>query len=185
MTDDSDLIIAANSGDKDSQELLIKKYKYLVRQKAASYYISGGDNEDIIQEGMIGLFKAIRDYKKGHDTTFHTFAALCINRQILTAIKASNRFKHGPLNSFVNIDDNNIELNGSDPESLFINRETTSIFEYNMHKVLSPLEEKVLNLRIAGNSYAEIAKLLDKNVKVVDNTIQRVRRKVEKLIEED
>jgi RNA polymerase sporulation-specific sigma factor len=158
MTDDSDLIIAANSGDKDSQELLIKKYKYLVRQKAASYYISGGDNEDIIQEGMIGLFKAIRDYKKGHNTTFHTFAALCINRQILTAIKASNRFKHSPLNSFVNID-NNIEQNCSNPESLFINRETKSTFENNMHKVLSPLEEKVLNLRITGNSYAEIAKL--------------------------
>lgn len=169
-----------------AQEELIRRYKKLVRIKASAYFLPGGDWEDIIQEGMIGLFKAIRDYSPDYEVQFNSFAALCINRQIISAIKASTRLKHIPLNASLAFDflDTEEEDTSPDPEALFIDREEKTDIEHHIRKALSPLEERVLALHMNGRSYGEIALILDKNVKAIDNTIQRVRRKVGKIIEE-
>ncbi|MCL2398902.1 MAG: sigma-70 family RNA polymerase sigma factor [Defluviitaleaceae bacterium] len=169
-----------------AQEELIRRYKKLVKIKASAYFLPGGDWEDIIQEGMIGLFKAIRDYSSNYDVQFNSFAALCINRQIISAIKASTRLKHIPLNASLAFDfvDTEDEDTSPNPETLFIDREEKTDIEQHIRKALSPLEEKVLALHMNGRSYAEIAQLLNKNVKAIDNTIQRVRRKVGKIMEE-
>lgn len=190
------IVEQARKGDPIAQEILIKKYKNFVRSKARSYFLIGADREDIVQEGMIGLFKAMRDYQPDKVTSFKSFAELCIKRQIITAIKTATRQKHIPLNSYVSLnkpvyDDesdrtlydvmssSSKELN---PEHLIIKREELSHIEEKMGEVLSDLEWKVLNAYLEGKSYQEISVEMNKHVKSVDNALQRVKKKLEKFL---
>ena len=194
--DDEFIVEQARSGDPKAQEFLIKKYKNFVRSKARSYFLIGADREDIVQEGMIGLFKAMRDYQPDKVTSFKSFAELCIKRQIITAIKTATRQKHIPLNSYVSLNkplhheecDRTLydimtsscrELN---PEHLIIKREELSHIEEKMGEVLSDLEWKVLNAYLEGKSYHEISIEMNKHVKSVDNALQRVKKKLEKYL---
>ena len=186
----------AKEGDSSAQEYLIKKYKNFVRSKARSYFLIGADKEDIIQEGMIGLFKAIRDYQPDKIASFRSFAELCITRQIITAIKTATRQKHIPLNSYVSLnrpvfdeesDRTLIDIlsgrNNVDPEALLISREEVKNIESKIGEMLSELEWEVLTSYIQGKSYQEIAEDLDRHVKSIDNALQRVKRKLEKYLE--
>ncbi len=192
---DEDVLKLINSNDKLAQDYIINKYKDLVKVKARPYFIIGADKEDIVQEGMIGLFKAIRDYKPDKLVSFGVFAELCITRQIITAIKAATRQKHIPLNSYVSLNkpffDDEVgntfldvlaERKITNPEELFINREEKSYIESYIGKSLSELERRVLLLYLQGISYAEIAKRIRKDEKSIDNALQRVRRKVLKIL---
>lgn len=190
------IVEQARKGDPKAQEILIKKYKNFVRSKARSYFLIGADREDIVQEGMIGLFKAMRDYQPDKVTSFKSFAELCIKRQIITAIKTATRQKHIPLNSYVSLnkpvydDDSDRTLydvmsSGSkelNPEHLIIKREELSHIEEKMGEVLSDLEWKVLNAYLEGKSYQEISAEMNKHVKSVDNALQRVKKKLEKFL---
>jgi len=177
-------------------EYLINKYKNFVRAKARSYFLIGADREDIIQEGMIGLYKAIRDFRVEKLTSFRAFAELCITRQIITAIKTATRQKHIPLNSYVSLNkpiyDEESDrtlldiLSGtkvSDPEELVISQEEFNAIEKKMGEFLSELEWQVLNYYLEGKSYQEIADELDRHVKSIDNALQRVKRKLERYLE--
>ncbi len=194
---DEDVIQEAKVGNEKALEYLINKYKSFVRAKARTYFLIGADREDIIQEGMIGLFKAIRDYKGDKLSSFRAFAELCITRQIITAIKTATRQKHIPLNSYVSLNkpifdeesdrtlmDVISEENISDPEELVINREEFIGIENKMGEILSSLEWEVLTSYLEGKSYQEIAEDLDRHVKSIDNALQRVKRKLEKYLEE-
>ncbi|OPX45938.1 RNA polymerase sigma-H factor [Ruminiclostridium hungatei] len=194
---DEDVIQEAKAGSENALEYLINKYKSFVRAKARTYFLIGADREDIIQEGMIGLFKAIRDYKGDKLSSFRAFAELCITRQIITAIKTATRQKHIPLNSYVSLNkpifdeesdrtlmDVISEENISDPEELLINREEFLGIENKMGEILSSLEWEVLTSYLEGKSYQEIAEDLDRHVKSIDNALQRVKRKLEKYLEE-
>ncbi len=194
---DEDVIQEAKVGNEKALEYLINKYKSFVRAKARTYFLIGADREDIIQEGMIGLFKAIRDYKGDKLSSFRAFAELCITRQIITAIKTATRQKHIPLNSYVSLNkpifdeesdrtlmDVISEENISDPEELVINREEFLGIENKMGEILSSLEWEVLTSYLEGKSYQEIAEDLDRHVKSIDNALQRVKRKLEKYLEE-
>ena len=190
------IVEQARKGDPKAQEMLIKKYKNFVRSKARSYFLIGADREDIVQEGMIGLFKAMRDYQPNKVTSFKSFAELCIKRQIITAIKTATRQKHIPLNSYVSLnkpvyDDESdrtlydVMSSGSkelNPEHLIIKREELSHIEEKMGEVLSDLEWKVLNAYLEGKSYQEISLEMNKHVKSVDNALQRVKKKLEKFL---
>ena len=190
------IVEQARKGDPKAQELLIKKYKNFVRSKARSYFLIGADREDIVQEGMIGLFKAMRDYQPDKVTSFKSFAELCIKRQIITAIKTATRQKHIPLNSYVSLnkpvydDDSDRTLydvmssssKELNPEHLIIKREELSHIEEKMGEVLSDLEWKVLNAYLEGKSYQEISIEMNKHVKSVDNALQRVKKKLEKFL---
>lgn len=193
---DEEIVEDARNGDLDAQEYLIKKYKNFVRAKARSYFLIGADKEDIIQEGMIGLFKAIRDFKADKLSSFRAFAELCITRQIITAIKTATRQKHIPLNSYVSLNkpiyDEESDrtlldvLSGakaSDPEELIISREELGHIESKIGEILSDLEWKVLMSYLQGKSYQEIAEDLDRHVKSIDNALQRVKRKLERYLE--
>jgi RNA polymerase sporulation-specific sigma factor len=186
----------AKSGDTIALEFLINKYKNFVKAKARSYFLIGADREDIIQEGMIGLYKAIRDFRDDKLSSFRAFAELCITRQIITAIKTATRQKHIPLNSYVSLNkpiyDEDSDrtlldiLSGTkitDPEELMINREEYNDIEYKMGEILSELEWKVLTLYLEGKSYQEIAVDLERHVKSIDNALQRVKRKLERYLE--
>ncbi|MBE0450027.1 MAG: RNA polymerase sporulation sigma factor SigH [Clostridia bacterium] len=193
--DEEIVVELARKGDPKAQEQLIRKYKNFVRSKARAYFLIGADREDIVQEGMIGLFKAIRDFQPDKVTSFRSFAELCIKRQIITAIKTATRQKHIPLNSYVSLNKpifdeesdrtlydmmmNSKELN---PEHLVIKREELSQIEEKMGEVLSDLEWKVLNAYLEGKSYNEISLEMDKHVKSVDNALQRVKKKLEKFL---
>ena len=179
-----------------AQEYLIVKYKNFVRSKARSYFLIGADREDIIQEGMIGLYKAIRDYRGDKLSSFRAFADLCITRQIITAIKTATRQKHIPLNSYVSLNkpiyDEDSDrtlmdvLSGmriTDPEELIISQEEIDDIELKMGEILSPLEWKVLTYYLDGKSYQEIAEILGRHVKSIDNALQRVKRKLERYLE--
>ena len=194
---DEDVILEAKVGNEKALEYLINKYKSFVRAKARTYFLIGADREDIIQEGMIGLFKAIRDYKGDKLSSFRAFAELCITRQIITAIKTATRQKHIPLNSYVSLNkpifdeesdrtlmDIISEESISDPEALVINREEFLGIENKMGEILSSLEWEVLTSYLDGKSYQEIAEELDRHVKSIDNALQRVKRKLEKYLEE-
>jgi RNA polymerase sporulation-specific sigma factor len=178
-------------------EYLVDKYKNFVRAKARSYFLIGADKEDIIQEGMIGLFKAIRDYKLDKLTSFRAFAELCITRQIITAIKTATRQKHIPLNSYVSLnkpvydeesDRTLIDILSTtkitNPEEIIISREEFIFIEKKMGEILSSLEWKVLMAYLEGKSYQEIAVELKRHVKSIDNALQRVKRKLEKYLED-
>ncbi|WP_334292703.1 RNA polymerase sporulation sigma factor SigH [Geosporobacter ferrireducens] len=193
---DEEVVEDARNGDAKAQEYLIKKYKNFVRAKARSYFLIGADREDIIQEGMIGLFKAIRDFRSDKLSSFRAFAELCITRQIITAIKTATRQKHIPLNSYVSLNkpiyDEESDrtlldvLSGakiSDPEELIISREELGHIESKIGEILSDLEWKVLMSYLQGKSYQEIAEDLDRHVKSIDNALQRVKRKLERYLE--
>lgn len=193
---DETIVEAAREGDDAAQEFLINKYKNFVRAKARSYFLIGADREDIIQEGMIGLYKAIRDFRNDKLASFRAFAELCITRQIITAIKTATRQKHIPLNSYVSLNkpiyDEESDrtlldvLSGTkvtDPEELVISREEFVDIEHKMGEFLSDLEWKVLMSYLDGRSYQEIAKDLRRHVKSIDNALQRVKRKLERYLE--
>ena len=193
---DEEIVSLAKNGDTIALEFLIGKYKNFVRSKARTYFLIGADREDIIQEGMIGLYKAIRDYRYDRQTSFHSFAEICVTRQIITAIKTATRQKHMPLNSYVSLNkpvyEDESERTLSDvitqgkagnPEELFIDQEDFLDIESTMQRILSPLEQDVVNLYLEGKSYVEIAHELDRHVKSVDNALQRVKRKLEQYLE--
>ena len=195
MMIDEDVVEFAREGDDTALEYLINKYKNFVRAKARSYFLIGADREDIIQEGMIGLYKAIRDFRMDKLSSFRAFAELCITRQIITAIKTATRQKHIPLNSYVSLnkpiydDDSDRTLldiiSGSrisDPEELIISREEFDDIEEKMGEILSSLEWKVLMSYLEGKSYQEIAEDLKRHVKSIDNALQRVKRKLERYL---
>lgn len=194
---DEDIIKDAKAGDAVALEFLINKYKSFVRAKARTYFLIGADREDIIQEGLIGLYKAIRDFRGDKLSSFRAFAELCITRQIITAIKTATRQKHIPLNSYISLNkpifdeesdrtllDVICEENISDPEEMIINREEFNGIEVKMGEILSGLEWEVLSLYLQGKSYQEVAVDLDRHVKSIDNALQRVKRKLEKYLEE-
>lgn len=194
---DEDIVDLAQQGEQFAVEFLVDKYKNFVRAKARSYFLIGADKEDIIQEGMIGLFKAIRDYKLDKLTSFRAFAELCITRQIITAIKTATRQKHIPLNSYVSLnkpvydeesDRTLIDILSTtritNPEEIIISREEFIFIEKKMGEILSSLEWKVLMAYLEGKSYQEIAVDLKRHVKSIDNALQRVKRKLEKYLED-
>lgn len=193
---DEEVVEFARAGDNAAQEYLINKYKNFVRAKARSYFLIGADREDIIQEGMIGLYKAIRDFRMDKLSSFRAFAELCITRQIITAIKTATRQKHIPLNSYVSLnkpiydEDSDRTLldviSGSkvtDPEELIVSQEEFDNIEEKMSEILSSLEWQVLMSYLEGKSYQEIARDLDRHVKSIDNALQRVKRKLERYLE--
>jgi RNA polymerase sporulation-specific sigma factor len=170
---------------------LMEKYKPLVRRKTNALYLIGGEREDLIQEGMIGLFKAVRDFREDKDTSFYHFAELCINRQLYSALQASNRKKHQPLNSYVSL---SAELQGDgetmenlligytdNPEEMVIEQELWGEFQKSLWSNLSKMEQRVLRLYLDGNSYIQIAERMDKTPKSIDNALQRIRQKIETL----
>lgn len=194
--EDEMIVELVHQGDSKALDYLIHKYKNFVRAKARSYFLVGADREDIVQEGMIGLYKAIRDFKEDKQSSFKAFAELCITRQMITAIKMATRQKHIPLNCYVSLDKPIYEddsartlmdvLSGAkmtNPEELIINREEFDHMEEKMTELLSDLERKVLLLYLEGRSYQEISEELNRHVKSIDNALQRVKRKLEKYVE--
>lgn len=190
---DEELVRIIKDGDKNALEYLIVKYKDLVQMKVSRYYIVGAEREDIVQEGLIGLFKAIKNFEDGKHNSFKSFANLCVERQLITAIKSSNRQKHIPLNSYLSLNNSNPEneeddkslleiLNSTqeDPLETITKKEYYQNVEAVMNKYLSGFEKQVLNRYMNGESYVEIAEKLDTPVKSVDNAIQRIRKKAMK-----
>ena len=194
---DEEIVNLCHEGDSLAVEFLLNKYKNFVRSKARSYFLIGADHEDIVQEGMIGLYKAIRDFKQEKLSSFRAFAELCITRQIITAIKTATRQKHIPLNSYVSLNkplydeesdrtllDILMEGTNSNPEDMIINQENLGNIHRKINEVLSGLEQEVLSAYLDGKSYQEIAEALGRHVKSIDNALQRVKRKLEKYLEE-
>lgn len=193
---DSELAGLAQADDTRALVTMLERYEDFVRLKSRSYFLIGADRDDIVQEGMIGLYKAVRDYREDREASFKAFAEICITRQIITAIKTATRQKHAPLNSYVSL--NNPISESDDPDRLFMDflsdktldpgevvisvEEAESIRE-NFRQMLSDLETKVLRLYIEGRSYQEIAEALDRHVKSIDNALQRIKRKVEQHLE--
>lgn len=193
--DEDEIVKKAQSGNVLAEDYLVKKYKRFAKTKARSYFLVGADNEDVIQEGMIGLFKAIRDYKPSRNASFSVFANMCIQRQIITAIKTATRQKHQPLNYYISLNkpvyDEESErtlldmLKGDkilDPEILLISKEQVKIIDSVINDVLSGLELEVLKNYLSGDSYKEISKKIGKSVKSIDNALQRVKKKLEKVL---
>ncbi len=196
MTDEQ-IVKLAQAADGTALEYLLNKYKNFVRSKARSYFLIGADHEDIVQEGMIGLYKAIRDYKEEKLSSFRAFAELCITRQIITAIKTATRQTHIPLNSYVSLNkpiydeesdrtllDVITEGWAKNPEELLINREDIGAIEGKIGEMLSGLEKQVLLRYLEGKSYQEISQEMGRHVKSIDNALQRVKRKLQKYLEE-
>jgi RNA polymerase sporulation-specific sigma factor len=192
---DEEVVLEAKDGNDRAQEYLITKYENFVKAKAKSYFLIGADKEDIYQEGMIGLYKAIRDFKPDKLSSFKAFAELCVTRQIITAIKTATRQKHIPLNTYVSLNKPIYEeesdrtlldvlagLKITDPEELIISQEQMAHIENEISKVLSELELEVLTSYLDGKSYQEIACDLDRHAKSIDNALQRVKRKLEKCL---
>lgn len=193
---DEEVVEFAREGDDYALEYLINKYKNFVRAKARAYFLIGADREDIIQEGMIGLYKAIRDFRLDKLSSFRAFAELCITRQIITAIKTATRQKHIPLNSYISLNKPVYEEDSdrtlldvisvakvADPEEMIISREEYYDIEEKMGEILSSLEWKVLISYLEGKSYQEIAEDLKRHVKSIDNALQRVKRKLGRYLE--
>jgi RNA polymerase sporulation-specific sigma factor len=193
---DEEIVAQAKSGDNRAQEYLISKYEKFVKGKAKSYFLIGADKEDIYQEGMIGLYKAIRDFNPEKLTSFKVFAEICVVRQIITAIKTATRQKHIPLNTYVSLNKPIYEeesertlldvlagLKITDPEELMISKEQMAYIEEKISKVLSGLELEVLRSYLDGKSYQEIASDLERHSKSIDNALQRVKRKLEKCLD--
>ena len=189
---DEEVVCIAQKGNKKAQEYMINKYESCVKAKAKSYFLIGADKEDIYQEGMIGLYKAIRDFNSGRQASFKAFAELCISRQIITAIKTATRQKHIPLNTYISLskpiyDDESdrtlLDILSSirvcNPEELIVSQEEMVQIEKYMAKSLSELEKQVLNSYMDGKTYQEIACTLDRDAKSIDNALQRVKRKLE------
>ena len=196
MTDEQ-VVLLAQEPDSLALEYLLNKYKNIVRTKARSYFLIGADHEDIVQEGMIGLYKAIRDYRAEKLSSFRAFAELCVTRQIITAIKTATRQKHIPLNSYISLNkpiyeedsdrtllDVITEEGMSNPEEMIIDREDLSLIEGKIGQMLSDLEKDVLVRYMEGKSYVEIADEMHRHVKSIDNALQRIKRKLLKYLEE-
>jgi len=184
---DEQLIVRMRDGDEEVAQYLLDKYKYLVRKKARAMYLVGGETDDLIQEGMLGVFKAVRDYREERDASFFTFARLCIDRQLYNAIQSSNRQKHRPLNSYVSLSDEEFEmelrqLSEQNPEAIIIDQENAAGMERRIKDRLSSFENEVLNLYLEGLDYIHIAEQLDKPPKSIDNALQRIRSKVKSCI---
>ena len=189
---DEQLIQRLRKGDKNIMDYIMEKYKNLVRKEANAMYLLGGENDDLIQEGMIGLFKAVQDYNVEQDTSFYSFAKLCITRQMYSAIEASKRKKHSPLNSYISLYDSSEEQGSlmetmaagqeSNPEELLVSREYAQLLEMKLEESLSALENRVLYLHLLGTDYKTIARLLDKSPKTIDNALQRIKGKTEKIL---
>ena len=194
---DEELILRIRDGEEKITDYIMEKYKHLVRSKAGSMYILGADREDLIQEGMIGLFKAIRDYDIGRDASFATFADLCVARQMYTAVQAAGRKKHAPLNSYVSLYAGNgsdkteeekelldslVSRDEQNPEELLIDRENVERIEKAIESELSSFERQVLDLYLTGMKYTEIARVLGKDDKSTDNALQRCRSKIRKAL---
>lgn len=196
---DDELVLRARAGDDTALEHLLNRYKNFARVKARSYFLIGADKEDIVQEGMIGLYKAIRDFRPDKLSSFRAFAELCITRQIITAIKTATRQKHIPLNSYVSLtrpmpQDDGSEQDrvlvdvltlgaNSDPVELVISREEIDSMQTAFREILSDLEAHVLHLYLEGKSYQDIAESMKRRVKSIDNALQRIKRKVEMHVE--
>ena len=194
---DEQIVKLAQDADGAALEYLLNKYKNFVRTKARSYFLIGADHEDIVQEGMIGLYKAIRDYRAEKLSSFRAFAELCVTRQIITAIKTATRQKHIPLNSYISLNkpiyeedsdrtllDVITEEGMSNPEEMIIDREDLSMIEGRIGQMLSGLEKQVLVRYMEGKSYVEIAEEMGRHVKSIDNALQRIKRKLLKYLEE-
>ncbi|MEE0300735.1 MAG: RNA polymerase sporulation sigma factor SigH [Blautia sp.] len=187
---DEELIARLRNGETIIEDYLMEKYKGLVRQKARAMFLIGGDTDDLIQEGMIGLFKAVRDFQPGREATFATFARMCIDRQIYSAIQNSNRQKHLPLNSYVSLNQEDEsspiwELSVENPEEIIIDQETTRDLQQKISDYLSPMENKVLDLYLKGEGYVEIGRILGKSPKSIDNALQRIRAKIREVISQN
>ena len=191
MTDEQ-LIGKLRGGDSHIIDYIMEKYKNLVRKEANAMYLLGGENDDLIQEGMIGLFKAVQDYDTQQETSFYSFAKLCITRQMYSAIEASKRKKHSPLNSYISLYESSEEQGSltetmaagqeSNPEELLVSREYAQLLEMKLEESLSDLENRVLYLHLLGTDYRTIARLLDKSPKTIDNALQRIKGKTEKIL---
>ena len=194
---DEDIVELAQEADGAALEYLLNKYKNFVRTKARSYFLIGADHEDIVQEGMIGLYKAIRDYRRDKLKSFRAFAELCITRQIITAIKTATRQKHIPLNNYVSLNrpiydedsdrtllDVITEETPTNPEEMLIDREDLSVIEGRIGEMLSDLEKEVLVRYMEGKSYVEISDEMGRHVKSIDNALQRIKRKLLKYLKE-
>lgn len=193
MTDEV-LAGLAQAGDREAEDILIRRYVEMIRGKAHLYFIVGADSEDVIQEGMIGLFKAIHDYSGNREATFKTFAELCINRQILTAVKTASRRKHQPLNDSVSLSTPVDETGGgtleeslggdmaSNPEVVFMENTLSSLLTDENSTLFSSMERRVLKEYLAGRKYPEIAQSLGKSYKTIDNAMQRIRKKINEYV---
>lgn len=187
---DNEIIGCIRQGDAEAMDFLLERYKGLVKKKANALYLIGGEKEDIIQEGMIGLYKAVRDYNSEKEAAFSTFAELCVTRQIYTAISASNKKRNQPLNNYISFEQQSEELadiarNGyvtGNPEEAVIGRENAKQLKEFIDKELSSLEKKVIGFYLEGYSYMQIAEMLEKKPKSIDNAIQRIRSKLKKYI---
>ena len=195
---DEELILMYRDGEEEAASFIMNKYKNLVRKKASSMFILGADRDDLIQEGMIGLFKAVRDYDMGRDVNFYTFADLCVSRQMYTAVQASNRQKHLPLNTYISIYSQSMSAEeGTDeyalmntltaqketnPEEMVIEQENMEQMENAILKELSEFEKQVFELHLTGMNYTEIAKVLGRDEKSTDNALQRMKAKIKKII---
>lgn len=189
---DEQLICKLRDGEKEITDFIMNKYKGLVIKEAKAMYLLGGENDDLIQEGMIGLFKAIQNYDVNQESSFFSFAKLCITRQMYSAITASKRKKHHPLNSYISFYEDSeegrvidmIEAGAeSDPEQLLLGKEGASKLEEELEAQLSTLEKRVLYLHLLGTDYKTIASLIDRSPKTVDNALQRIKSKVEKIVD--
>ncbi|MGN0376158.1 MAG: RNA polymerase sporulation sigma factor SigH [Suilimivivens sp.] len=194
---DEELIVRLRDGEKQIIDYIMDKYKDLVKSKAKSMYILGADREDLIQEGMIGLFKAVRDYDIGRDASFFTFADLCVSRQMYTAVQAAGRKKHAPLNTYISLYanfseqgeneewkmlDSMISKEDLNPEDMLIDRENVELIEKTIDRELSGFEKQVLDLYLTGMKYTQIARVLGRDEKSTDNALQRIKNKLKKSI---
>ncbi|MDO4311935.1 MAG: sigma-70 family RNA polymerase sigma factor [Eubacteriales bacterium] len=194
---DEQLICNLRNGEKKIMDYIMEKYKNLVRKEAKAMYLLGGENDDLIQEGMIGLFKAVQDYDTGQKVSFYSFAKLCIRRQMYSAIEASKRKKHIPLNSYISLYEeaeegkkgrvlDTIEAGEeSNPERAVLGKEYVQKLEQELEEQLSELEKKVLYLHLLGTDYRTIASLIDRSPKTVDNALRRIKNKTEKIVEKE
>ena len=186
---DEELIRRAQNGEKKLEEFLIDKYKGMVRKKAHAMFLIGGEQEDLIQEGMIGLFRAVRDYRPSKNASFATFASLCVERQIYKAIEISGRQKHRPLNSYISLSEENSPLKNTvvtkqqNPEEIIINTDSTNLMQEKIKERLSPFENQVLRAYLEGKDYHQIARQMEKSPKSIDNALQRIRNKIHDLME--
>lgn len=175
---DEEILTKIQAGEKEALDYLMNRYKTLVYSKTKTLYLIGADKEDLVQEGMIGLYKAILNFKKERGVTFYSFAELCISRQMYSAIKRSNTKKNQPLNDYLSMDTLTSAINPS-PEETFIDKETIARMKQQLSTLLSPLEQQVLQLYLKEMNYIQIANVLKKKPKTVDNALQRIKRKLE------
>lgn len=190
---DEELVDRLHQGENEIMDYILEKYKPLVRKQTNALFLIGGENEDLIQEGMIGLFKAIRDYDDTKEATFFYFAQLCIKRQLASALEASNRKKHIPLNNYVSFssdeNDNGTALEATisqgveSPEQMVLEQEKVIEFKEQIRAKLSKMEKEVLNFYLEGYNYTQIAKIMEKTPKSIDNALQRIRQKIRGVLE--